>query len=101
MRISSVSRPNYFEAIIQLRPKNKKLIDYAVKQILNREDVFISKIVEEDFGIDIYISSQRYARALGKKLTNAFKGKIVTSRAIYGPKLGKTRYRVTILFKME
>ena len=97
----SSSNPQYFEAIIQLRPKNKELFDYVYKQILSRKDVFISKLIEENHGIDLYISSQRYARALGNKLKKVFKGKLVTSRKLFGPKQGKMRYRVTVLFRLD
>ena len=64
------NNPRYFEAIIQLRPYNQVVFDFIEKEIKNRNnpEYFISKIEKLKTGIDIYFSSQRYARTLGQLL---------------------------------
>lgn len=91
----------YYEAIIQLRPFRKKIVDYVMKRIDERKDVFISKIVELKTGIDFYVSSQRFARALGKKLKKAFNGELKLSRKLFTEKDGKKLYRVTVCFRLK
>lgn len=95
---------SYYEAIIQLRPADKEIIDFIVKQTNERKGVFISKIEELKTGIDLYISSQRFARALGKKLKKRFRnGELVTSRKLFtvNRETGKKVYRVTVLFRLK
>ena len=60
--------PSYYEAIIQLRPFDEEVLNFINKQISERKDVFISKIEKLKTGVDLYLSSQRFAIALGKKL---------------------------------
>ena len=75
--------PTYFEAIIQLRNPSDECISFIHNQVKKRNDTFISKIDELDNGIDIYISSQRFARAIGNKMKKAFKGELKTSRTLH------------------
>src|SRR3989338_5192070 len=97
------ARPEYFEAIIQLRPDTEEIFNFIQSQIKKRPDVFISKIEEHKYGIDIYISSQRFARALGKKIKDNFKGEMKMTASIHSRdrQSSKERYRVTILFRPE
>lgn len=92
---------DYFEAIIQLRNPSKELIDFVLKQVEKREDVFISKIIKYKYGYDYYISSQRFARALGRKMSKNFKGELKSTRKIYtmDRQTSKDVYRVTVLFR--
>lgn len=92
---------NYYEAIIQLRPASPEVVNFVKGQIKNRENVFISKEVKLKTGIDLYISSQRLALAIGKKLKQRFKGTIKTSRALYGINKfsSKQVYRVTLCYR--
>lgn len=96
-------RPEYFEAIIQLRPPTDELVRFIISQIKKRKDVFISKIDEFKFGIDIYMSSQKFARALAKKLKDNFKGEMKMSASIHSRdrQTSKELYRVTVLFRPE
>lgn len=93
---------SYFEAIIQLRPYNTEVLNFVKKKIEKRENVEISKEVKLKTGIDLYLTSQRFARALGKKLKKTFKGKLVLTRKLHtiSKKTGKPLYRVTVLFRL-
>ena len=99
----STYRPDYFEAVIQIRPNNDKVIDFIKKQILNRNDVFISKEKKLKTGIDIYISSQKYVRALARKLKSSFKGKALVTYTLHTEDrlTSKKKYRATLLFRLD
>lgn len=94
---------NYYEAIIQLRPFDEKLYNFVLERIKERENAFISKEVEIKTGVDIYVSDQRFARALGKKLKNTFKGKLILSRTLHTRNRQTSRevYRVTVCFRLD
>ncbi|MCD4666308.1 60S ribosomal export protein NMD3 [archaeon] len=96
------SNDQYFEAIFQVRPHNKEVEDYIKKQIKKRDNVFISKEIDKKFGIDYYITSQKFARALGLKLKRVFKGTLTTSRSLHtrDKQTSKNVYRVTVCFRL-
>ncbi|MBS3108499.1 hypothetical protein J4409_01375 [Candidatus Woesearchaeota archaeon] len=94
----------YFEAIIQIRPLNKEVIEYVFDLIKKRRDVFVSKTNFEKYGCDIYISDQRYAKSIGKRLKARFKGGILKKSMklhSYSRIKSKKIYRVTICFRYE
>ncbi len=93
---------NYYEGIIQLRPKDP-LLNFAIKKIKERKDVSISRITELKTGVDIYISSRRFAKALGRKLSKSFKGELKYSKTLHkiDRETGKKLYRVTVLFRLN
>ncbi len=93
----------YYEAILQLRPESKEVLDFIKIQLNKRKDVFISKKINLDTGSDIYLSSQRFAKALGMHLKKRFKGEIKITSSLYGisKKSGKRLYRLTVLFRLK
>ncbi len=99
----NVFRKDYFEATIQLRPKKKEILDFIKERIEKRKDVFISKIVEKKYGVDLYISSNKFALSLAKLLKKRFNGEIITSRSLHSrhKQTGKLLYRVTVCFRSK
>ncbi|MDD5332096.1 MAG: NMD3-related protein [Candidatus Nanoarchaeia archaeon] len=99
------NNPNYYEAIIQIRPKNQDILDFVRKRVSERKDVFISKELESKYGYDIYLTSQRFARnILAKKLKLHYKNaEIKSSRALHSrhKQTGKELYRSTILIRLK
>ena len=99
----------YFEAIIQLRCEKgdltrlDEILRFLHNRIKERPKVFISKIKKLDTGIDIYLSSQSYARAIGKKLKHAFKGDLKITRTLHtmDRMTSKQVYRGTVLFRLK
>lgn len=93
---------DYFEAVIQLRPLNTDLYNWVIK---NMEDsrVGIAREVITKNGFDIYIDSNQYALALGKRLKKRFQGKVTLSRALHSTHkmTSKQLFRVTMLFRMD
>ncbi len=98
-----LSKDQYYEAILQLRPKNKEVLDYVLRQLEKRKNIFISKKVELKKGVDLYISDKRFTRALGKKLKKSFRGELKLSRKLYGYDRQKSKkiYRLTVLFRLK
>ncbi len=96
-------RSEYYEAIMQLRPNNEELIKFVLSKIKERKNVFISKSIKLKAGVDIYLSDQRFARALGKKLKRSFKGKLILSRKLHtrDRQSSKDIYRVTVCFRLS
>src|SRR3989344_5989149 len=94
---------NYFEAILQLRPATDEVVNFVKNEIENQDYVFISKIVELKTGIDIYLSSNNFAKGLGKKLKHRFKTGILkySSTLHTRSKLtSKDLYRLTVSFRL-
>ncbi|MBC8501315.1 MAG: hypothetical protein H8D38_06145 [DPANN group archaeon] len=101
--VCSKKGTEYFESTLQLRPKNKEILDFTAKQIEKNNDVFISKVEEQKDGWDIYLSSNKAALTIGKKLSKSFKGELKTSRRLFGRDRQKSKhlYRVTVCFRAD
>ena len=93
----------YFEAKIQLRPFDRKVYDFILKQVSKRNDAFITKEVRCKTGMDIYLTNQRFARSLGKKLKDNFKGELKITRTLHSRDRlrSKLKYRATVLFRLK
>src|SRR3989344_3429960 len=74
-----IMRDDYFEGILQLRDIDEEVVDFVKRQTAKRNDVRISRIAKVRNGLDMYFTSQKYLRALGKKLQEHFKGEMVMS----------------------
>ncbi|MAG53058.1 MAG: hypothetical protein CMH62_03800 [Nanoarchaeota archaeon] len=92
---------NYFEAKLQLRPKNDKILKFVQDYCVNRKKLFISKVEEAKYGYDLYLSDQRETRNLGNMMRRKFGGEVKESKKLFGVKEGKTIYRATVLFRLE
>ena len=93
----------YYQAIVQLRPAEDRLVEYSLNYLKEKEHVTIPKIDKLKTGIDIYVSSNRAALALGKKLKHVFKGELTLSRQLHTRDRQTNRdvYRVTVLFRLK
>lgn len=95
----------YYEAILQIRPNNKEVLDFVFQLVEKRNDVKISKIEELKNGYDIYLTNQKYARgSLAQQLKRKFRnGKLVITKSLYGQHkmTSKLVYRATILFRLS
>lgn len=93
-------RPNYYQGILQLRNVNEEVIEFAYNQIRKRNDVAITNTIKFPNGVDLYLTSQKFIRALGKKLKESFGGGLkISSKLHTRSRQGKDLYRVTVLFK--
>ncbi len=93
---------NYYEAIVQLRPENEELMDFVEKQVYENSKVWISKKIKVKTGVDYYISSNKFARSLGKKLKKSFRGMLKESKKLHtrDKQTSRDKYRVTVCFRL-
>ena len=97
-----LSRSDYYQGVLQLRDVNDEIVSFVHNQIKKRSDVAITKIVRLSNGFDLYITSQKFIRILGKKLKDSFGGELkVSSKLHTRSKQGKDLYRVNVLFKFS
>mgnify|MGYP001565616368 CR=1 FL=1 len=94
---------DYFQAIIQLRPADSELIKFLENQLRHNDKVWVAKKLNVKTGVDYYISSNKFARMLGKKMKEAFDGTLTESKKLFGwDKLtSKNLYRVTVCFRLK
>ena len=91
-----------YEGIFQLRPNNRKVLDYVYGEIERNGTVFITKEVEKKYGIDLYLTNKFFLIQLGRKLRKRFSGKVTQSRALHtrNRQTSKLVYRTTICFRL-
>lgn len=93
-------RPDYFEGILQLRDCSQEIVDWVCETTEKDGKAAITKDKKVKGGRDLYFSSQKYLKALGKKLKERFPGIMKTSATLHTKsKTGEDLYRVTILFR--
>jgi len=103
---------NYYESIIQIRGRERKLSEGQKERIYtalkkrvdeaqedNRE-MFISKLEEVPGGFDAYLSSISLAKSISKELGDRFGGEVKESSTLVTQKDGKDVYRVTYLVRL-
>ena len=93
---------SYYEAILQLRPCNKELLDFVDKKIEERGNVTIAKVETLKTGVNLYLSSWRYTVSLARMLKKRFGGTVKITRSLFSQskQTGKRIYRVTVLFRL-
>ncbi len=97
-----VEKPaSYFEGVLQLRNVSDEVADWAHDEIIRAGRARIAKAKEVKGGIDVYLSSQHYMQALGKKLQQRFGGILkITSRIHTRSRItSRDVYRMTVLFR--
>lgn len=95
------ARPNYYQGILQLRDVNEEILNFVENQIQKRPDAAITKRVDLPNGVDLYITSQKFIRILGKKLRESFGGEIkVSSKLHTRSKTGRDLFRVNVFFRL-
>jgi NMD protein affecting ribosome stability and mRNA decay len=94
---------NYYEGKLQLRNPNEEVINFIKNQFKNNDKVWVAKYETLKNGVDIYVSSNHFLLALGKKLNKSFKGELKTSRKLHTQdrQTSKQVYRVTVLFRLD
>ncbi len=93
----------YYESKLQLRPYNEKVLYFLKKKIEERNDVSIAKETILKTGVDLYLSSNKFALILGKQLKKYFKGEVKISRKLFSMSkiTSKQLWRVTVCFRLD
>jgi nonsense-mediated mRNA decay protein 3 len=111
----SMIKGSYFEAILQIRSRDRKLSDDEVDEMLDRvdklvkesatdnRDVFVSKIdrvVGGAGGADVYLSSNSVCKAISRQLSDQYGAEIKDTSKLVTQKEGRDVYRVTYLVRL-
>ena len=75
--------PQYFEGVLQLRNPTEEILDFVDKAIKKDENVWIAKKKEQKNGIDLYLSSNKFLKAIAKKLKNSFSGELIETSTLF------------------
>jgi len=94
-----------YQAILQLRPYDEEVAEFVMDELKSRGNVFITKVVElkKNMGIDLYLTSQNFAKTLSNMLKRRFNGEIKITRTLYSVSKENTKkiYRLTVLFRLN
>ena len=94
------ARSNYFQGILQLRDVNEEIYSFVHNQLKKRADVAVTKTTNYENGKDLYLTSQKFIRIIGKKLKESFGGELKLSSKLHTKsKTGKDLYRVNALYR--
>lgn len=86
----------YFEATLQIRPIDEKILDFVLKRVKP------IKVINYKFGFDIFFRDKKEAFNIAKELKKEFGGEIKATKTIFGGGKGnKIVYRHTFLFRLE
>ena len=97
-----LARSDYYQGILQLRDVNDEILSFVHNQLKKRSDAVVTKTIKFSNGVDLYITSQKFIRALGKKLKESFGGELkISSKLHTRNKQGKDLYRVNVLFRLS
>ncbi|MBI4739459.1 hypothetical protein HY772_08020 [Candidatus Woesearchaeota archaeon] len=95
----------YFEGVLQLRNPTRELLSYVRKDIAENQSrgIFISKEIQQPDGVDFQISSNKYLRALGKRLQVRFMGEFKESPRLFtrSRQTSKDVYRLSVYFRLR
>ncbi|MBI2654547.1 hypothetical protein HYX02_07130 [Candidatus Woesearchaeota archaeon] len=98
----ALPRSDYYQGVLQLRDVNDEIISFVHNRINKRGDVAVTKTVKHQNGLDLYMTSQKFIRILGKKLKDSFGGELKISSKLHSKsKEGKELHRVNVLFKLS
>ena len=93
----------YFQGILQLRNCSKETIQFVKDETekVGRADVYISREVKAKNGVDLYFTSNKFLRKIGKRLKNELGGDLKENEKLFSrdKQSGKNIYRLTVLFR--
>ena len=96
------ARTNYYQGILQLRDVNDEVLAFVYDRMDKRPDAVVTKTVKHQNGIDLYITSQKFIRIIGKNLKDSFGGELKLSSKLHTrSRQGKDLYRVNALFRLS
>ncbi|MBI4439293.1 hypothetical protein HY640_05140 [Candidatus Woesearchaeota archaeon] len=92
----------YYEAVLQLRHPDDSVVAFVEDALAKAgQGVLVSHRRKAVNGVDYYLSSNRFAVDLGRRLVRRFSGRLKLSRRIFGRDRQTSRdlYRVTVLYE--
>ena len=97
-----LARSDYYQGILQLRDITDEILSFVRNQLKKSGYAAVTKSVKLQNGFDLYITSQKFIRVLGKKLKESFGGELKISAKLHTRnRQGKDLYRVNVLFRLS
>ncbi len=100
----------YYEAIIQLRAKNRSLLEEEIRRVSEiiseeisssgSERSFLTKVEERKEGLDFYIGDSKVAKKVARRIVREMGAEFKESPKIAGRKDGVDVYRMTYLVRL-
>ncbi len=87
---------SYYEAKIQIRPKNEKVL-----RLIKRNNLIITKEDETKFGYDLYLANKKDVSRILSEVKKSFSVDVKISNTLYGRKEGREVYRTTALLRLN
>jgi nonsense-mediated mRNA decay protein 3 len=103
---------SYYESIIQIRGRERKLTEAQKERLVNsiqdkvqeaqdeNREMFISKLEEVPGGVDAYLSSISLAKAIAHDMADRYGAEVKESSTLVTQKEGRDVYRVTFLVRL-
>jgi NMD protein affecting ribosome stability and mRNA decay len=93
--------PQYFEGTLQLRNPTQEIIDFVADLVEKKEGAWIAKTKKSKNGIDLYLSSNKFLKEIGKRLKENFPGELVHSSSLFTKNrlTSKEVHRGCVLFR--
>jgi len=104
VRPSQVNRnAGRFQGVMQLRNPTKELVEWVFKTTDKEGKAEITYERPVSGGVDLYFSSQKYMRSLGKRIAKHWPGELKSTRKLFTADYitGKRVYRVTVMFRLS
>jgi NMD protein affecting ribosome stability and mRNA decay len=104
--ICSRFKSGYYEGILQIRNSKNALFDKVIDTVFTavekNNSVFILKVNEIKDGVDIYLGSNKFLKAIGKTLHEKYGGDIKSSKKLFSVdrRTSKEIYRGTVLIRL-
>jgi NMD protein affecting ribosome stability and mRNA decay len=97
-----LSNDKYYQGILQLRNCTEEALDFVRNMIKKEKDVKVAKEAKTEEGVDIYLTSNKFLKKVGKSLKARFPGLLKSTSKLHteDKQTGKKVYRGTILFRM-
>ena len=106
---------SYWESVLQIRSRDRKLTDKEVDEILDRveriiseaavdnRDIFVTKIdrmVGGAGGADVFLSSNSFGKLISRDLSDQYGAEVKDTAKLLTQKEGRDVYRVTYLVRL-
>jgi len=95
-----MDNPQYFEGTLQLRDVDENILDFVYNEV-QQNNVHIAKEIRHKNGFDLFLSSNKFLRNLGKRLQRKFGGELKETATLHtrSRQTSKDLYRVTLFFR--
>ena len=90
---------DYYEAILQVRPPKKGVERFVDEMFEKTDKAELSKKKWLKEGVDYYVTSYRFAIAIGNALVRKFGGRVEVTKKLFGKRQGKTIFRRSVAYR--